>query len=149
MMPRPTHTVPAGESPRVKEESDEEGEEATQTAAAAAAAAITPGAVDPAAAAAAGYAQAQMYAFIQSQMYAAAAAAHMPLVGGGSLGPAAVPTMPPTAAPHTANQPNADEKKRGKWTVEQDAILRDTVALHGGKNWKVSARSNRRTRHCP
>lgn len=34
--------------------------------------------------------------------------------------------------------PIEQEKKRGKWTTEQDAMLRQTVELHHGRNWKVS-----------
>jgi hypothetical protein len=44
---------------------------------------------------------------------------------------------PPAATEHSSGEP----KRKGKWSSEQDALLKETVAQHSAKNWKKIAQA--------
>ncbi len=41
----------------------------------------------------------------------------------------------------TAKKRGGEDRKRGKWTAEEDEMLRKAVAEHHGKNWKKIAQA--------
>jgi len=50
-------------------------------------------------------------------------------------------TTTTTTSPSTPSSSPSSPTSPSKWTTSEDAILRRTVALHSGKNWKTIARS--------
>jgi hypothetical protein len=142
------YTTPAQDSEEEDdEEEEEEDEEGTDGAlpmapsvvAAARLAAVT----TAAAAAAAAQASEHQRHFAHMLQMAAAGGAAGGLTAGvapaADAAAAAAGTSSPAAAAASSASAVAlsgEAKRKGKWTVEQDQKLRETVAAHGGKNWK-------------
>lgn len=58
----------------------------------------------------------------------------------GAGGGAAAPQLPVHArpiAPHIAHPVGGGIINRGRWTTEEDELLREAVEKHGPKNWRL------------